>query len=107
MLSPSGAYTGSNLPCLFNRFSSSPPAETDQISPRFPALVAKTIRLPSGDQDGDPCPPSGFPTCVICFGEPPPTGTVQRVEGGSALAAVGPKSPSPSDWNAITEPSGD
>src|SRR5260370_19517020 len=72
---PSGEYKGS--PALESRrvncFGSSPATETDQICWPLKLRATNAILRLSCDQVGPTCPPTGLPTCVICFGAPPCT----------------------------------
>src|SRR5262245_55386827 len=69
------------------------------------SVSSNTIRLPSGDHEGELCPPAGFPVALTCLGWPPSDDTIQIVEGASAWETK--TSPGWPDWNAIIEPSGD
>jgi hypothetical protein len=69
--------------------------------------VANTMRRPSGDQAGDPCPPTGWPARVSGRGWPPATSTTQIVDGRFAARADGPMSGEVFDWNVRRRPSGD
>src|SRR5712691_1030991 len=89
------------------RFNSFSLTETVHMVETLPSKAMKTIRLPSGDHDGAPCPPGGLPICVTDLGSPPRVGTIHRVEGGMAPIEVALRSVSPYDWNASKEPSGD
>src|SRR5687768_1197832 len=93
MASPSGEKIGSKLGKFAICFNCPPVTDILQtrVSPVRPT-APKTIRFPSGDHEGAPCPPGGSPICVSGFAGAPSKETVQMVDDANAPEPIAARS---------------
>src|SRR5579871_963756 len=87
-LLPSGDHVSpsASLEIRVTCLASEPSGAIVQICELPPRSLMYAMRLPSGDQRGlEFCEPS----CVICFGAPPPAGTLQICTGRVFAARSG------------------